>query len=265
MHPWECDSVGHFTTAFYYKAFSAAAADLLQRMGLGPKEMAGLKPVTGRTRFRRELLAGDAYHVDSGVVSASADTLVLGDRLYNSEDGGLCVLNETAYRGVAGAPGEALAIDWSQEDSPGRIDAAAMSRWTRTAGSLVRDGDLDLAGRLDFCPLIHAASDANVQFQNIVGMTSSYMREHDVGYSTVEYQIDFGALPTRIGTMIETHSAMAKIGRTSLWFVHRLTEALSGAHVATVAQFGVHLDRGARRPSEVPDRIRAEAGPFLPG
>src|SRR5690606_4295065 len=106
-------------------------------------------------------------------------------------------------------------------------------------------------------------SDANVQFQNVVGMTSSYMRKSNVGYSTVEYQIDFGTLPSRIGTMMETHSALARIGRSSLWFAHRLTEAATGAHIAIVAQFGVHLDRGARRPAEIPDEIRRSAGRFM--
>ena len=44
---------------------------------------------------------------------------------------------------------------------------------------------------------------------------------------------------------------------------HRMYNARTGELAAEFSQFGVHLDLDARRPSRIPDEMRARAGTIL--
>src|SRR5918994_4488095 len=90
VHPWELDAVDHFTTAFYYRAFSHADLHLLQRLGCDESRMKALETRSCRTRFLRELRAGDPYHLTSGLVSSTSGSVVLGHKMVNSETGAAC-------------------------------------------------------------------------------------------------------------------------------------------------------------------------------
>jgi acyl-CoA thioesterase FadM len=128
-----------------------------------------------------------------------------------------------------------------------------------TAKTVVRAEDLDGRGLLDLTALIHHCSDANVQVQNAIGMSSSYMRDNRIGYSTAEYQLNCVSPPPPFGTALETRTTVAHLGRTSLWFLHEIQDATRDQPFATLAQFGVHLDMAARKPAPVPDPIRERA------
>ena len=259
VHPWECDTVDHFTTAFYFAAFGNAHWHLLQRLGLDSKAIAALEPTGCRTRFMRELRAGETYHIVSGVLDPSRARL--GHQLVNSETGELCA---THAQDFAGDIGRHEPIDWPDERPLDEIDFASPAVWSPTAANVVHARDLDQSGRLSLSALIHCASDANVQFQNRIGMTSSYMRDNLIGFATMAYTMAFDRLPRAPGTVIRIESALARLGRTSLGIAHRVVDGLTGAPVATIAQFGVHFDRKARRPAEIPDHIRKTAEALAP-
>ena len=259
VHPWECDAVDHFTTAYYFAAYSAAQWNLFQRLGYSFEDMAALYPVACRTTFRQELIAGDAYHVGSGVLAHDPGHLRIGHRLYNSETGDLAATQVVALEGDVARPRGLDPVDWPEEQAGQEVDFAGLSGWSTTARSVVRARDLDHTGLLDLSALIHHASDANVQFQNRVGMTSSYMREEKIGYATFAYRIKLHDLPREPGTVLKGESAVAHLGRSSLWFAHRVTDGLTGAAIADIAQFGVHFDRRARASAPIPERIREQA------
>ena len=259
VHPWECDSVDHFTTAFYYQAFGAARWNLLQRIGCSPEVIAGLRPISCATGFERELRAGDVYHVRSGVVAQDEGSITVGHRLWNSETGELCTTDSLTLEGAVPAVGPEYEMEREEEEPGAEVDFAAPARWSRTSLSVVRARDLDHTGRLELSALIHHASDASVQFQNAIGMTSSYMQEERIGFATFAYRIRFHELPRTPGTVLRTESALARLGRSSLWFAHRTVDDRTGAAVADIAQFGVHLDRTARRAAELPPEIRERA------
>lgn len=263
VHPWECDAVEHFTTAYYFRAFSAAQWHLMQLLDLSNSEMAAMRPVSCRAGFSQELRAGDAYHVESGIVDRSGEKLVLGHRMFNSETGTPCSTHLMTFAGSVESTPDTLRLGWDEETPGPGIDFGALEVWSTTSQSVVQSGDLDHAGRLDLCPLIHHTSDANVQFQNMIGMTSSYMLDQRIGFSTFGYHIRIHALPRTSGTVMRTDTALAHLGRSSLWFAHRVVSATSGEPIADVAQLGVHLDRSARRSSPIPDHIRAQAEGFL--
>jgi acyl-CoA thioesterase FadM len=264
VHPWECDAVDHFTTAFYFAAYGAAERHLFQRLGYSAGDAAALRPVSCRTRFARELAAGDAYHIHSGVLAHDPGRLRIGHRLYNSETRELAASHAVDFAGeVARAPD--APIDWTDEDAGQDLDFGVLGPWTLTAQAVIGAGDLDPAGRLRLSALIHHTSDANVQFQNAIGMTSSYMRAEKIGFATFGYRIALHALPNTAGTVMRCDSAVARVGRSSLWFAHRVVDGLTGQGIADVAQFGVHFDRRARASAPLPERIMAQAQSLMPG
>jgi len=265
VHPWECDAVDHFTTGFYFAAYSAAQSHLFRLLGYTTEDVAALRPVSCRTAFKQELAAGDAYHIESGVLAHDPAHLRIGHRLYNSETNDLAATHQVAFEGDVTRPRPDAPIDWAEEEAGKEVDFAGLSGWSATAQTLVRPGDLDATGRLDLSALILHASDANVQFQNRVGMTSSYMREQKVGFATFAYRIALHDLPREAGTVLKTESAVARLGRSSLWFAHRVQDGLTGAAIADVAQFGVHFDRRARASAPIPERIRERAQSLMAG
>ncbi len=259
VHPWECDAVDHFTTGFYFAAYSAAQQHLFRLLGYNTDDMAALRPLACRATFKQELVAGDVYHIESGVLAHDPAHLRIGHRLYNAETNDLAATQEIAFEGDVARPRPDAPIDWAEEEVGQAVDFTALSGWSRTAQTLVRPSDLDPTGRLDLGALILHASDANVQFQNRIGMTSSYMRAEKIGYATFAYRIALHDLPRAPGTVLKTESAVARLGRSSLWFAHRVTDGLTRAAIADVAQFGVHFDRRARASAPIPERIRQQA------
>lgn len=265
VHPWECDSVDHFTTGFYFAAYSAAQSHLFRLLGYTTDDVAALRPVACRTIFKQELAAGDVYHIESGVLAHDPAHLRIGHRLYNSETNDLAGIHVVAFEGDVTRPRPDAPIDWAEEEAGREVDFAVLSGWSTTAQTLVRPEHLDATGRLDLSALILHTSDANVQSQNRVGMTSSYMREEEIGYATFAYRITLHDLPREAGTVLKTESAVVHLGRSSLWFAHRVTNGLSGAAIADVAQFGVHFDRRARASAPIPERIREQAQSQMAG
>jgi len=93
-------------------------------------------------------------------------------------------------------------------------------------------------------------------------MSPAYMRSEVRGLSTFEFQLSIaGAL--RPGDVVRVQSALVHVGNSSLRLFHRMRHAHSGEVVATLEQSGVHLDREARRPTPLPDALRAKARAML--
>ncbi len=262
---WELDAVAHFTTAFYYKALSSATMAMLSQLGHEP--CAADAPWTQNcwTRFLKELRGGDAYHVTSGLVDADDASCTLGHQLFNSETDELCT---TFLQRLSKPPaGERAAqrVEWSERASERQAEVAEGASWQRTAASVVRPEELDGSGRLDLSALIHVFSDSNIQLQNALGMTSSYMRDEAIGYSTAEYQLEMQCPPPVAGTRLEVSSTVAHLGTSSLWFVHQMNDTTAGAPLARLVQLGVHLNTSARKPSPVPEPIRKRALELMGG
>jgi len=53
------------------------------------------------------------------------------------------------------------------------------------------------------------------------------------------------------------------VGTSSVRLLHVMTNEKSGERVATLEQFGVHLDLDARRPAPLPDALRDKARAML--
>ena len=62
---WECDSFGHFTVAYYFDRISDASATAREALTV-PE---GWFPVEYLARFTSELRAGEAFHIETGVIA----------------------------------------------------------------------------------------------------------------------------------------------------------------------------------------------------
>ena len=263
VHAWECDAVEHFTTAYYLHKISSSAMRMLIELGYAVDD-----PFIPTTRyfygnFSNELHKGDVYHIEVGVVEASESELVLGHRVIDSDSETLCASFLQRLDGCAKADAEQYRIDWNGPEPEERPAVPEDAQWTPTGAFVARPEELDWSERLDLGAYINHMSAANIQTQTLIGMSPSYMRKQRIGFSTFEYQFRLLGTPPRLGDVLETSSAVAHVGRTSLRFVHRMRNTSTGEPVAILSQMGVHLDLDTRRPAPLPELLATKARGLL--
>lgn len=263
VHAWECDAVEHFTTAYYLHKISSSAMRMLIELGYAVDD-----PFIPTTRyfygnFSNELHKGDVYHIEVGVVEASESELVLGHRVIDSDSETLCASFLQRLDGRAKADAEQYRIDWNGPEPEERPAVPEDAQWTPTSAFVARPEELDWSERLDLGAYINHMSAANIQTQTLIGMSPSYMRKQRIGFSTFEYQFRLLGTPPRLGDVLETSSAVAHVGRTSLRFVHRMRNTSTGEPVAILSQMGVHLDLDTRRPAPLPELLATKARGLL--
>ena len=251
VKPWEVDIVEHFTVAFYYEKFEVAAWRFLSQSGVDARQA---RSVDCFTRYQAELRKGDLFHIESGLIRAG-DRPVIGHRMVNSNTGAVCTTMEHTLEGVR-LDGPTAAWDGPAREE--RAPPAAGVTWVRGSTDAVRPGDLDWSGRLGLAGAVHQFSGAGFHLMSNAGMSAAYLREQRIGYSTFEFQLRFAAWPAA-GTLLQVDSCVAHVGSSSLRFVHRMTDSMTGELVAELGQFGVHLDMAARRPKRLPDELMANA------
>jgi len=254
--------VEHFTTAAYFEKLSSSTMRMLRLLGTNLDDPLIPWTVMCRARFLKELSVGDVYHITAGVVEAGKDFVLLGHRLFNSDNGELCTTFLQKLTPGANSDASPFQIEWDDREPSRKPDLDKASEWLRSSASIVRPDEVDWAGRFDLGALINQLSAANIQTQTTVGMSPSYMRSNRKGYSTAEYQLQVFKMPPDVGVQLESRSAIVHVGRTSIWFVHELYDCEEEKLFARLGQLGVHLDLDARKPSPLPDEIRerAEAG-----
>ncbi len=83
--PWECDVNDHLTIAYYFGRFSdanlalMAAADLAP--DLGAEVRRGCVALECYVRFAKELRAGDALHITSGILDVAEKIVTCGHKV----------------------------------------------------------------------------------------------------------------------------------------------------------------------------------------
>jgi len=265
VQPWECDVSEHFTIACYFARIAQASA--VFRTQLAGPSLPHLAACRYDARFRRELRVGEGLHVESGVIEARADALRIGHRLLHSATGEVAAwfeerLAPTGSIAAALEPLGARRIAW---DGPGievRPEPAGTSGFMLAARDRVRPQDLDETGHLALEAAVHRFSAAGLQALAAMGMDAAYMAANRRGYSTFEVQLRLASQPG-MGTGIDVRTAIVHLGNSSLRLLHRMLETESGREIATQAQFGVHLDLDARRPTPLPETLRTRAAKLL--
>jgi len=272
VYRWEVDHNDHLTVAFYFARLSDAAHGLLNALGLGleyARRRGGLCLTTDcYVRYQRELRVGDIMHMESGVLAVELDALVLGHKLFDSGAGLLCTTVEQRVR-LAGPltaetrrAVEARRVDWDGPARERRPRPGDLAGFGDSARDTVKPMEADVSGGAALAHYIHRFSAANGHAIAAFGMTPAYMRAEHRGFSTFEFQLELGS-PLRVGDGVRVRSGVRHVGNSSLRLLHVMTREPGDEVVATLEQSGVHFDQEARRPTPLPDALRARARALL--
>jgi acyl-CoA thioesterase FadM len=258
---WEVDANDHFTVAYYLARFSDAAITTLHSLGLGPAPT-----VDCYIRYTRELRVNDLMHVTTGVIGADAGSLTLGHKLFETTDNALCTTVEHRLA-VTLTPEQRRAADarrvtWDVPAREARPRPKTLDGFRASARDAVKPDEVDAVGRITLPAAIHRFSAANGHVLAAFGLTPRYMRDHDRGFSTFEFQLGFEA-GVRDGDPLVVRSALTHVGNSSMRILHVMTDERSGERVATLEQSGVQLDLGARRPAPLALALREQAMTLL--
>jgi acyl-CoA thioesterase FadM len=261
---WECDSFGHFTVAYYFDRIADASETARETLAT-PRSW---QPTEYLARFVSELRAGEAFHIESGVVAVTDAALHLGHRLVNSATQKLCTTIEEQVQPKAGgsvlsaaerAALETHKVTWeSSKQDPGFADDA-MEGLIVTARDRVRPAELEGTGHLGLAGYVHRSSIGCIQLLTAMGLSPDYLREFRRGFSTFEMKLRLEGPEPVAGDALTVTSGLMQLGTSSVRMVHRVTDERSGRRVATLRQSGVHFDLEARRSTPVPDDLRAKA------
>ena len=275
VNRWEVDNVDHFTVAYYFARFEDATLGLLQALGLGPEALGTRRAAIiaeCRVRYLRELRVGDLLSIRSGVISADEGGLALGHEVVDAGDGALCTTVEQRAVIVGSDRRTPLPlsraeqdlalrhrVDWDSGPAPAAVKGPTDdAHFIDAARDTLKPWEVDTQGFAAPPAFIHRFSTANGHVLAAFGMTPAYMRSERRGFSTFEFRLAFpGAL--RAGDFVLVRSGLAHVGKTSIRILHRMTEARTGALVATLDQSGVCLDLDARRPAPLADDLRERA------
>lgn len=279
VFPWEVDTVGHLTVAYYFERLEDATLNLLDAIGLGADYMArhrrGCVTVDCYVRYQQELRVGDILHIESGVIAVDNEGVRLGHKLFDSDTGVLCttVEQQTRHVELGGSRPVPLGIEQQAAAGARRVEWDGPARERRpqprgtegfldSARDTVKPWEIDVFGQSAFPFYIHRFSAAGLQTYAAFGMTPAYQRTEGRGMSTFEFQLQFlGEL--RAGDPVAVKTGLLHIGSSSIRVYHTMFNARTSQPVATLDQFGVHLDVEARRPAPLPDALRERAQAML--
>ena len=257
--PWECDIVDHFTVAYYYQKLDHATDVVLGRAGVGPHDPGAPTMVRCLTRFERELVKGDIYRIETSRLASDR----LSHCLIDAATDTVCTRFDQCMSAPIPDDGTGL-TDADQDPQPIAPPTLppATARWLDTGVDMLGAEDCGLRGSATSHAYILRFSAAGEHLRDVIGITPTYAREHDVGFATFSFDARFAARAAP-GTPVAVQSALSHVGRTSLHIEHRLLDARDGTELAGLTQAGVHLDKTRRRPSPMPTRIVTAAKELL--
>jgi acyl-CoA thioesterase FadM len=277
--PWECDIIEHLTIAYYFARFADSHLALMEAIGVGPSYMSeagrGCVAVDCYARFTRELRNGDVLHLDAAILGVEDKILHSGHKVFDSASGEVAATIEQKLihldlerRRAAAIPPERrramrdAVVEW---DGP-RREKRHMPEGTEGFIDGVRDTvkpwEIDLMGHLGIQFYIHRFSASAAHAMAAFGMTPDYVRDQRRGMSTFEIDIRFRR-ELHAGDLVAVRTALVHVGSSSFRLLHKMFNLRSGELAAVMSQFAVHLDMDARRPTPLPDELRARAEAML--
>jgi acyl-CoA thioesterase FadM len=265
--PWECDVTEHFTIAYYFDRLDQAEANLADELGLGDVLRRGGFARSFAARFAREMRAGTACHIESAAIGLD-DGVRLGHRFVDSMTGEIVTWIDERWDAaapVAEARREAIAArlaEWSGPAAEDRAEPRDTAGFRTSARGRVRPSDFGENGRFGLASFVHKFTDSSVQTGAAIGLTADYIKTARRGFSTFELALRVRAEP-RSGEPYLVETAILHLGKSSIRFLHVMTNPETGEELARLGQFGVQLDLDARRPAALADDLRARAAKLV--
>lgn len=266
--PWQCDITEHFTIAYYFDRIEEAEANLAAALGLGELLHRGGFARRFDVRFARELRAGSSFHIASAPTGLE-DGLRLGHQVLDSFSGETVTWVDGRWEvgGPALPAAERESIRrriaaWEGPAAEARPEPTSTAGFIPTARGRAKPGDLDAAGRFGLAAFVHRFTDACVQAGAAIGMSAEWLQANRRGFSTFEIGLRIaGELRLDEPYLVET--GIAHLGGSSLRFVHRMSNPVTGREIARLGQYGVNLDLDSRRPAKLPDELRERAAALV--
>ena len=253
--PAQVDSTEHFTVSYYYEKFEAATWRFLRLADVDP---ALARTTSALTHYKSELRRRDIYRIETALID-SGDAPILGHKLFNADTGVLCT---TMQQSLAGVTLDGPNIAWDGDPREARSVPGDDAGWVRSPVDTVRPEEGNWAGHLSLSGYIRRFGTANSFVMAAFGMTPQYLTEARAGLSTFEFQLTFHG-QARPGDLLDVETCIAHLGNSSMRFFHRMRHAETGDEIATLSQFGVHLNLDQRRPARIPDALRERAQALL--
>ena len=265
---WECDSFGHFTVAYYFDRIADASATEREALAV-PEDWVPAEYVAS---FTSELRAGEAFHIESGVITVEDAAVRLGHKLINSASGKLCT---TIVERLAATPGSAAlstrerealrtqAVPWDDSKEDGIFGDHTADGFVTSARDRVRPPEIDATGHLGLAGYVHRSSIGCIQLLTAMGLSPDYLRENHRGFSTFEVTLRLEGPGAVAGDALVVTSGLLQLGNSSMRMIHRVSDAKAGKRVATLRQSGVHFDLEARRSTPIPADLRAKAASLV--
>ena len=261
VSPWECDITEHFTIAYYFDRLADAASTTAEMLGF--RDDVRLIGRRFDVRFARELRAGASFHILSGPIAREESWLCLGHQVVDSANGEVTAwIQETLRTATPPSPTEMHILNWPGPAVEKRPEPTTLEGFIPTARDRVRPSDLDADGNFALAAFVHRFTTANIQALAAIGGTSSYMQTERRGYSTFELVLNV-TTPPRLGVPLLVETGLVHLGNSSIRFVHRMCDPVTGSEFAQLGQFGVLLDLDARRPALLPEVLRLAAARLL--
>ena len=261
VSPWECDITEHFTIAYYFDRLADAASTTAEMLGF--RDDVRLIGRRFDVRFARELRAGASFHILSGPIAREESWLCLGHQVVDSANGEVTAwIQETLRTATPPSPTEMHILNWPGPAVEKRPEPTTLEGFIPTARDRVRPSDLDADGNFALAAFVHRFTTANIQALAAIGGTSSYMQAERRGYSTFELILNV-TTPPRLGVPLLVETGLVHLGNSSIHFVHRMCDPVTGSEFARLGQFGVLLDLDARRPAPLPEVLRLAATRLL--
>jgi acyl-CoA thioesterase FadM len=265
---WECDSFGHFTVAYYFDRIADASATAREALAV-PE---GWVPAEYVASFTSELRAGEAFHIESGVIAVEDAAIRFGHRLINSASGKPCT---TIVERLAATPGSAAlstrerealrtqAVPWDDSKDDRNFGDNTADGFITSARDRVRPPEINATGHLGLAGYVHRSSIGCIQLLTAMGLSPDYLRENRRGFSTFEVTLRLEAPGAVAGDALVVTSGLLQLGNSSVRMIHRVSDAKAGKRVATLRQSGVHFDLEARRSTPIPADLRAKAASLV--
>lgn len=277
--PGECDIIEHLTVAYYFARFADSNLALMEAVGVGPSYMSetgrGCAAVDCYARFMREHRNGDVLHLEAAILGVEDKIFHSGHKVFDSASGEVTATVEQKlihldleHRRAVAIPPERRramregAVEWDGPRREKRDMAEGTEGFIDGLRDTVKPWEIDLMGHLGFQFYIHRFSASAAHAMAAFGMTPDYIRDQRRGMSTFEIDVRFRR-ELHAGDLVVVKTALVHVGSSSFRLLHKMFNLRSGELAAVMSQFAVHFDMDARRPTPLPDELRARAEAML--
>ena len=137
-----------------------------------------------------------------------------------------------------------------------------MSAGTLSARSVVYPWYCDHMGHMNVMWYVGKFDEATWHFLAALGLTPRYLRDERRAAVAVDQRISYQR-ELYAGDLISVRSAALEVRKSSIRFVHEMSNEETGELAAVALLTGVHIDAVTRKSCPVPEELRRRAEQFV--